>query len=412
MKFKLNIPAALLIFLILYVLLLGVRPLVSPDEARYVEIPREMLADHDYVTPRLNGARYFEKPIMGYWLIAGAMRVFGENAFAGRFAPAVSTGLAALIVLLLAQKMTGRREVGWFAAGTFLLMPLVFIVGTTCTLDAIFSLFVTATVAAFYCAMEGFLEKKPVKCVLWLLATGAAAGCAFLVKGFLAFALPGGMDTAWMDGFMRGYGDVSARFGAPLLGGDTTSSPDRLCICVTVTGECPAGSEVRRSGASAGDLLCVTGPLGDSAAGLRIIKEGLPREGAAAVLVGRHYRPLPRVQEGAELRQAGVSAMMDISDGIASDLRHILEASGVGARIRVAGIPLSEEFRQVCAAQGWDPVRLAVCGGEDYELLFTVRPELEPALKVPHTVIGEVVPGEGIVWEGAEGEDFEGFRHF
>ena len=166
MKSKFNIPAALLIFLILYVLLLGVRPLVSPDEARYVEIPREMLADQDYVTPHLNGARYFEKPIMGYWLIAGAMRVFGENAFAGRFAPAVSTGLAALIVLLLAAKMTGRREQGWFAAGCFLLMPLVFVIGTTCTLDAIFSLFVTATVASFYCAMEGYLEKKRLKCVL------------------------------------------------------------------------------------------------------------------------------------------------------------------------------------------------------------------------------------------------------
>jgi len=127
---------------------------------------------------------------MGYWLIAGAMRVFGENAFAGRFAPAVSTGLAALIVLLLAAKMTGRREEGWFAAGCFLLMPLVFIVGTTCTLDAIFSLFVTATVASFYCAVEGFLAKKRLNCVLWLIATGAAAGCAFLTKGFLAFALP------------------------------------------------------------------------------------------------------------------------------------------------------------------------------------------------------------------------------
>lgn len=190
MKLKYAIPAACLIFLILYVFLLGVRPLVAPDETRYVEIPREMLADHDYVTPHLNGARYFEKPIMGYWLIAGSMRVFGENAFAGRFAPAVSTGLMALIVFLLARKMTGRREAGWFASSCFLLMPLVFIVGTTCTLDSIFSLFVTATVASFYCAMEGFLEKKRMKCVLWLLAAGAAAGCAFLVKGFLAFALP------------------------------------------------------------------------------------------------------------------------------------------------------------------------------------------------------------------------------
>ena len=190
MKLKFNIPAAILIFLVLYVLLIGVRPLFSPDEARYVEIPREMLADHDFVTPRLNGARYFEKPVMGYWLIAGAVRVFGENAFAGRFMPAMSTGLAALIVLFLAAKMTGKREVGLYAAGVYLLMPLVFIVGTTCTLDAMFSLFVTATVASFYCAVEGYLAKKRLNCVLWLLATGAAAGCAFLTKGFLAFALP------------------------------------------------------------------------------------------------------------------------------------------------------------------------------------------------------------------------------
>ena len=190
MKLKVKIPAALLIFLVLYVILIGIRPLFSPDEARYLEIPREMIADHDYVTPRLNGARYFEKPVMGYWLIAGSMRVFGENAFAGRIVPAISSGLAALIVLLLTVKMTGRKELGWYAASCYLLMPLVYIVGTACTLDAMFTLFVTATLAAFYCAVDGFQEKKNMKCVLWLLATGAAAGCAFLVKGFLAFALP------------------------------------------------------------------------------------------------------------------------------------------------------------------------------------------------------------------------------
>ena len=81
-KSKFNIPAAILIFLVLYLLLIGIRPLIMPDEARYVEIPREMLADHDFVTPHLNGLRYFEKPIMGYWLIAGSLRIFGENTFA------------------------------------------------------------------------------------------------------------------------------------------------------------------------------------------------------------------------------------------------------------------------------------------------------------------------------------------
>ena len=124
MKVTFNTSAAFLIFAILYLLLISVRPLYSPDEARYVEIPREMLADHDFVTPHLDGARYFEKPVMGYWLIAGAIRVFGENAFAGRFMPAMSTGLAALIVMLLAMKMTGKYEIGLYAAECFLLMPL------------------------------------------------------------------------------------------------------------------------------------------------------------------------------------------------------------------------------------------------------------------------------------------------
>ena len=198
MKYKFNVPAALLIFLILYLLLCGVRPLFSPDESRYVEIPREMLASGDFVTPRLNGARYFEKPIMGYWLIAGSLRIFGETNFAARFVPGMCTGAAALIVLLLAAKMTGRKEEGWYAACCYLLMPLVFIVGTTCTLDSIFSLFVTATVAAFYMAVGQHDAKSRWKCVLWLCLTGAAAGCAFLVKGFLAYALPVMAVLPWM----------------------------------------------------------------------------------------------------------------------------------------------------------------------------------------------------------------------
>ena len=115
---KYNIPAALLIFVILYVLLIGVRPLYSPDEARYVEIPREMLADNDFVTPHLNGARYFEKPIMGYWLIAGAIRVFGENAFAGRadvqtLAPGVSGALltTVLAIFVVIPAMLGNNYI-------------------------------------------------------------------------------------------------------------------------------------------------------------------------------------------------------------------------------------------------------------------------------------------------------------
>lgn len=231
------------------------------------------------------------------------------------------------------------------------------------------------------------------------------------VGTFLAFALPRGLGSAWMDAFIRGYKDISAECGAPLLGGDTTGSKDRLCICVTVLGECAAGAAVRRSGARPGDRVCVTGPLGDSAGGLRVILDALPRGDDEAALVARHYRPRPRVAEGLALAAAGATAMMDISDGIGSDLRHILEASGVGARIRVADLPLSPELRRCAARHGWDAEALAIDGGEDYELLFTLPPAAESALSVPHTMIGEIVPGAGIQWLGTT-ESHAGFRHF
>ena len=147
---------------------------------------------------------------------------------------------------------------------------------------------------------------------------------------FLSIALPASVSAEWVDKFIAGFRELSARFGVPLLGGDTSASPDKLFINVTVLGECPHGRALLRSGARPGDLICVTGPLGDSAAGLKLILErhadgeGAPED----ILIRRHYLPMPRVAEGMALRDCpGVHAMMDISDGIASDLRHILEAS-------------------------------------------------------------------------------------
>ena len=250
------------------------------------------------------------------------------------------------------------------------------------------------------------------------------------VGTFLSVALPAGLETAWVDEFLRGYADLCSRFGTPLLGGDTTASPDRICINVAVLGECPAGGARRRSGALPGDLVCVTGTLGDSAAGLKAILEGVERDADVQALIDRHYLPLPRVEEGLRLAATpGVHAMMDLSDGLGSDLRHILEASfgkkpgmtpsgcsrvllqgrfraervdlfspcssspadpdsRCGAKIDPAAIPLSPALKRVCTRLGWDAVALAVGGGEDYELLFTVDPEAEKALDVPHAVIG------------------------
>ena len=229
---------------------------------------------------------------------------------------------------------------------------------------------------------------------------------------FLSVALPADLDADWMGEFLRGYADLSGRFGAALLGGDTTASPDRICINVAVLGECPSGTARLRSAARPGDCVCVTGPLGDSAAGLKAILDGVERDADVQALIDRHYLPLPRVEEGLQLAATpGVHAMMDISDGIGSDLGHILEASGCGARIDVAALPLSPALRRVCTRLGWDAAALAIGGGEDYELLFTCTPEAEKALPVPHSVIGTTTAGPGLEWLGT-GRSFHGFDHF
>ncbi len=229
---------------------------------------------------------------------------------------------------------------------------------------------------------------------------------------FLSVALPADLETGWMEEFLRGYADISRRFGVALLGGDTTASPDRICLNVAVLGECPSGAARLRSAARDGDLVCVTGCLGDSAGGLKAILEGVERDTDVQALIDRHYLPLPRVAEGLRLAATpGVHAMMDISDGIGSDLEHILEASGVGAVIDVPTLPLSPALRRVCVRLGWDAAALAIGGGEDYELLFTCTPEAERSLDVPHTVIGVIRDLPGIEWRGAEGP-VAGFDHF
>lgn len=229
---------------------------------------------------------------------------------------------------------------------------------------------------------------------------------------FLSYALPKGMQKEWMEEFFRGYNEVSAIYGCPLLGGDTTSSPDRLCISVTVVGECPAGSSRKRSDAREGDLICVTGPLGDSAAGLQVILQGCERDEDAQTLIERHYLPRPRIREGMAIAATeGAHAMMDISDGIGSDLRHILKASGCGAEIDTASIPMSEELKRKCSALGWDALKLAISGGEDFELLFTISEEAEKTLDIEHFVIGRIRSGHELVWKGSD-KDYTGYSHF
>lgn len=228
------------------------------------------------------------------------------------------------------------------------------------------------------------------------------------IATFLSLALPKTLPEQWMQEFMEGYNEISEKFGAALLGGDTTCSPDRICINVTVLGTCPRGKAKLRSAARPGDLVCVTGTLGDSAAGLRLILDG--QKGAAPRLIDRHYTPTPRVEEGLALScLPGVHAMMDISDGVGSDLRHILDESGVGARIDTGKLPISKELQALCSEKGWDPKELALSGGEDYELLFTMDPQETP--DIPYTVIGEITANPTVTWEGGS-RDYMGYKHF
>ena len=228
------------------------------------------------------------------------------------------------------------------------------------------------------------------------------------IATFLSLALPKTLPEQWMQEFMEGYNGISEKYGAALLGGDTTCSPDRICINVTVLGTCPRGKAKPRSAARPGDLVCVTGTLGDSAAGLRLILGG--QKGAAPRLMDRHYTPTPRVEEGLALScLPGVHAMMDISDGVGSDLRHILDESGVGARIDTGKLPISKELQDLCIKKGWDPRELALCGGEDYELLFTMDPQETP--DIPYTVIGEITANPTVTWEGGS-RDYMGYKHF
>lgn len=311
-----------------------------------------------------------------------------------------------------------------------------------------------------------------------------AAMGAEAVGSFLAIALPANFDSvlekmgvtgpgaaladadSWLDEFIRGYGDISREYGFPLLGGDTTASVQGLCICVTVLGRCPKGRSIKRSGARPGDIICVSGNLGDSAAGLSLVLErasnasaqrsaqksaeilsGIPAQASAVseeengkfekYLIERHYMPKPRIELGILLGKSGaVGAMMDISDGVASDLKHMLVASSCAAKVDFAQLPISAQARECCRLRGLDPYRNALCGGEDYELLFTLDPaECELSedgsirLKSSGTslpdgckVIGQILAADAeravgsIEWSsvppGYPTESLQGFKHF
>lgn len=225
----------------------------------------------------------------------------------------------------------------------------------------------------------------------------------------LALTLPGA-DRVWLECFGRALADASGAFGIALAGGDTTRGP--LAVTVQVHGTVPAGQALMRSGAKPGDRVVVSGHLGDAAEALSWL-DAEPGSSADALL-DRYHRPQPRLQLGQYLR-GRASAAIDISDGLAADLGHILEASSVGARIDVALLPLSATLRKFAGSHA---ARQALIGGDDYELCFTVPEsqwrDVQQWRREPLTMIGEIVETPGLQLQNAAGLDraLTGYDHF
>ncbi|WP_299793701.1 thiamine-phosphate kinase [uncultured Shewanella sp.] len=214
----------------------------------------------------------------------------------------------------------------------------------------------------------------------------------------LALTLPD-VDEQWLSQFSSGLFDAAEYYGVALVGGDTTRGP--RSITITINGQVPAGKALTRGGAKNGDWIYVTGTIGDSALGLDVIrgKRKVDPE-HHEYLVNRHYYPSPRVLAGQSLRGLASSAI-DLSDGLGSDIKHILKRSQVGAVIELQKLPLSNALTESVTED--EALSYALMGGEDYELLFTVpeaqKGALETALAnagVQFTQIGQITTGDSI----------------
>lgn len=232
-------------------------------------------------------------------------------------------------------------------------------------------------------------------------------------EALVSIAIPPTVSVEELDALYDGMKALAAKARVNLLGGDTTGSKLDLCLNVVVTGSAARDEILYRSGARAGDRIVVTGTLGDSAAGLAILLDepNLPAE-IERVLLEAHLAPELYLDEARLLARSGAAhAAIDLSDGLASDLGHICRASGVGAVLDLASIPLSDELRAYCSTTGRDPMRLALAGGEDYRLLATVaadrvaelRSAIAEATDRPLFDIGEIIDGSTVQLRGGDG---------
>ncbi len=213
---------------------------------------------------------------------------------------------------------------------------------------------------------------------------------------FLSLALPAELPHEWVDSFIAGLLKLARRFSVRLTGGDTAQSPGGVLADIVVLGSVPAGQAILRSGASAGDFIYVTGTLGSAMTDLELLREGRklrPRSHP------KHFYPEPRIAVGQFLREKKLaSAMIDISDGLSTDLEHICEESGTGAVVSAEALP---------ALPGKDGLTFALHGGDEYELLFTAHPKHRVPKQIAGvavTRIGEITRGRRLRLAASNGE--------
>lgn len=245
---------------------------------------------------------------------------------------------------------------------------------------------------------------------------------------WVSLVLPQDTEVEYVDAMYEGMKEETGRYEVDIVGGNIARSPSGLIVDTFLTGEVEPECLLLRSGARVGDLVLVTGHVGDSAAGLALVlAPAVSCEGVhASRVLEAHLTPTPRVREGRVIAKSGMAtSMIDVSDGTLADLGHICERSEVGARVWAERLPISEAARAAARAVGRDPLEWVLGGGEDYELLFTAPSDKAEELAAlvreetgtPVSAIGEIVPveeGIKVVREGGEILSLErgGWDHF
>ena len=231
----------------------------------------------------------------------------------------------------------------------------------------------------------------------------------------ISLGIPEETPVSFLDDVYAGVRALSEQYDILVLGGNVTRTSGPLFVDVFLVGEVMEEKVLRRSDARAGDQILVTGHLGDAAAGLHLLSgsQAGARQDLYVSLTRAQLEPQPRVAEGVVIAESGLAtSMMDISDGLAGDIRHLCEASGVGAMLRESELPVSDDLLEAASVAGKKPLEWALHGGEDYELLVTTSAESVRALQeilrqtggAPLTPIGEILPAsQGISLKRADG---------